>query len=47
MMRRSHRAAHRRIWKALALLLPALLLGALALRQNGPAEVAPLRLAPP
>ena len=37
-MRRRHRAAHRRIWLLLAALLPALLLGTLALRQNGPTE---------
>ena len=46
-MRRRHRAAHRRIWLLLAALLPALLLGALALRQNGPTEVTPLRLSQP
>jgi hypothetical protein len=43
-MRRRHRAAHGRIWLVLAALLPVLLLGALALRQNGPTEVPPLRL---
>ena len=46
-MRRRHRAAHRRIWLLLAALLPPLLLGALALRQNGPTEAAPLRLSAP
>jgi hypothetical protein len=46
-MRRCHRAAHRRIWLLLAAVLPPLLLGALALRQNGPVEVAPQLLAPP
>lgn len=46
-MRRRHRAVHRRIWKLLAVLLPALLLGALALRQNGPTEAAAVRLGTP
>ena len=46
-MRRAHRRAHRRIWLGLAVLLPLLLLGAMALRQNGPTEAAPVRLAPP
>ncbi len=46
-MRRCHRAAHRRIWLVLAAVLPLLVLGALALRQNGPTEAAPVRLAPP
>ena len=45
-MRLRHRALHLRIWLALAALLPAILLGALALRQSGPAE-APVRLAAP
>ena len=44
---RSFRASHRRLWIALALLLPVLLIGALALRQNGPTEARPERLAAP
>ena len=44
-MRRRHRAWHGRIWLALALLLPAILLGGLALRPTGPAAP-PMRLAP-
>lgn len=46
-MQRRHRLAHRRIWMVLAVLLPALLLGAMALRQSGPTEAAAVRLAPP
>jgi hypothetical protein len=45
-MRRGHRHAHRRIWLALALLLPAILLGGVLLRQTGPADP-PVRIAPP
>ena len=44
---RAFRRAHRIIWLWLALLLPALVVGAMALRQNGPTEAPPLRLAPP
>ncbi len=44
---RTFRAAHLRIWTALAVLLPVLVLGSLALRQNGPAEARPERLAAP
>jgi hypothetical protein len=45
-MRLRHRALHLRIWLALAVLQPAILLGALALRQAGPAA-APVRLSAP
>lgn len=45
-MRLRHRALHLRIWLVLAALLPAILLGALALRQAGPAEP-PRRLSGP
>lgn len=45
-MQIAHRRAHRRIWVALSLLLPGILLLSLALRQSGP-EPAPQRLAPP
>ena len=44
---RSFRAGHRRIWVTLAIALPLLVLGALALRQNGPTEARPERLAAP
>ena len=46
-MRLRHRRLHLFIWAALALLLPALLVGALALRLAVPAPDAPVRLAPP
>ena len=46
-MWRRHRAAHRRAWILLSALLPALLLAALALRQNGPTEAPPIRLSEP
>jgi len=46
-MQRRLRRAHRRIWIVLALLLPLLLLGALALRQGDPREAAPIRLTEP
>ena len=44
MMLRRHRTAHRWIWAVLATLLPLLLLGALALRRNGPLEAPSVRL---
>ena len=44
---RQHRRAHLRIWLVLSAVLPALLIGTLVLRQNGPTEAAPVRLAPP
>jgi hypothetical protein len=47
MMQRRHRSAHRRVWLLLSMLLPALLLAALAFRQNGPAESPPIRLSEP
>jgi hypothetical protein len=43
-MRRRHRATHYRIWVILAALLPALLIGTLALRRNGPSETMPTEL---
>jgi hypothetical protein len=44
---REFRTPHRRIWIGLAILLPLLVLGSLALRQNGPTEARPERLAAP
>ena len=44
---RHYAATHRAVWTALAVLLPVLLFAALALRQNGPTEAAPVRLAAP
>lgn len=46
-MRLRHRRAHLLAWGVLALLLPAILGGALALRLSAPAPEPPLRLAPP
>jgi hypothetical protein len=46
-MRRRHRAAHRAIWTVLAVLLPAVILVALALRPSGPLEAPAVQLAPP
>lgn len=46
-MRMRHRRAHRRIWTAIALLLPGLFLAALMLRPGGPAEQLPQRIAAP
>ena len=41
------RTAHRHIWWVLAAVLPILVVGALALRQNGPTEAPPIRLSAP
>lgn len=38
---------HQRVWTLLAIALPLVLLGALAFRQSGPLEAAPVRLSPP
>jgi len=46
-MLRSHRRAHARIWSLLACLLPAIILLALLIRQNGPRETPPEQLSPP
>jgi hypothetical protein len=40
-------ATHRAVWTVLAVALPLALLGALALRQSGPLEAAPVRLSTP
>jgi len=44
---RHHRRTHFRAWLILSAVLPLLLFGAVALRQNGPREAPPVRLAPP
>jgi hypothetical protein len=44
---RRYAATHRLVWTVLAVVLPLLLLGALALRQGAPSETAPVRLAGP
>ena len=46
-MRRGHRAAHRWIWRLLLIVLPAILVGALAIRPSGPLEAPSIRLSPP
>lgn len=46
-MRRGHRFAHRWIWRVLLVVLPAVLLGALAIRPSGPAEAPAIRLSAP
>ena len=46
-MRRGHRTAHRWIWRVLIVLLPAMLLGAMAIRPSGPLEAPAIRLTPP
>ena len=43
-MQRRHRAAHRLIWLVLAVLLPAILIGAISARRNGPIEAPQVRL---
>ncbi|MBX2853870.1 MAG: hypothetical protein KTR21_02720 [Rhodobacteraceae bacterium] len=43
-MRARHRRAHRTLWMLLAVLLPAILIAALALRQDFTREIAPERL---
>jgi hypothetical protein len=40
-------SVHRRIWLALAVVLPAILLVAAAIRQEGPRDTAAVRIAPP
>lgn len=44
---RRYVGVHRAAWLLLAVLLPLLLVGALSLRQSGPLETAPVRLAGP
>ncbi len=46
-MGRRFTGTHRTVWSVFAVLLPLLLLGALALRQSGPLEAAPVRLSAP
>jgi hypothetical protein len=42
-----HRRAHARIWTALAVLLPVIVVVALVIRQNGPREAPPVQLSEP
>lgn len=46
-MRRRHRTMHRAVWTVLAVLLPAILIGAMSIRRDGPVEAPAIRLAPP
>ena len=46
-MRRRHRSVHRAVWLVLSVLLPAILIGALTIRRNGPLEAPAIQLAPP
>ncbi len=46
-MQRPHRAAHARIWTVLVILLPVILIAAMAVRQTGPIERPARLLAPP
>lgn len=46
-MQRRHRAMHRTVWVILAVLLPAILIGAMSIRRDGPTEAPAIRLAAP
>lgn len=46
-MRVRHRRVHLVIWIVLSAMLPLILIAPLALRHNGPREVAPVRLDTP
>jgi hypothetical protein len=46
-MQRPHRRAHARIWFVLMALLPAIIVAALLIRQNGPTDAPAVRLSPP
>lgn len=46
-MRRAHRRAHARIWMALAVLLPLVIVVAMAIRQQGPLETRAERIEAP
>jgi len=46
-MRLGHRNAHRWIWRLLIVLLPAIIVGAVAIRPSGPLEAPSIRLSPP
>ena len=46
-MRRRHRAAHRGLWTVLAVLLPMIVLFALAARRTGPLEAPQVQLVAP
>jgi hypothetical protein len=46
-MRRRHRSVHRAAWSVLLILLPAILIAAMAIRRDGPLEAPAIQLAPP
>ena len=46
-MRRGHRLAHRWIWRVLAIVLPAVIVGAAVMRPSGPLEAPAIRLSAP
>lgn len=46
-MKRRHRRTHHSVWTFLAVLLPLILVVAMAARRTGPLETAPIQLAPP
>ena len=46
-MRLSHRTAHRWLWRVLVIVLPTIVLGAIATRPSGPLEAPAIRLSPP
>jgi hypothetical protein len=46
-MQRRHRNVHRTAWLVLAVLLPAILIGAMSIRRDGPLEAPAIRLAAP
>ncbi len=46
-MRQGHRTAHRWIWRVLVILLPAIIVGAAAIRPSGPLEAPAIRLSAP
>lgn len=46
-MRRAHRNNHARIWMVLVIVLPAILIAAMVLRQQGPTETPAVRIEAP
>ena len=46
-MRRPHRSAHRSMWTVLAVVIPAILIGAFLARQTEPESKAAVQVAPP
>lgn len=46
-MRLGHRTTHRWIWRVLIVVLPAIVIGAVAMRPSGPLEAPSIRLSAP